>query len=144
MAGDVRGAAMSDLDDPQPTEADIRVPWFARAAAIFMIVYAVFATLGFAMSGEPLSDGWWIFLTTAVIVVVGWGLLRRRRWAWVAGVVLALLFIEEGVRGMIFLGDRPYVGVVLLWTLLVPGVAMLLALWARRTRAAFIGVKPAT
>jgi quinol-cytochrome oxidoreductase complex cytochrome b subunit len=135
---------MSDIDDSHPGQADVRLPWFVRAVAIFLIVYAGLATIGFATSGEPLSDGWWIFVTTSVIVVIGYGLLRRRRWAWAAGVVLALLSIEEALRGMIFLGDRPYVGLVSFWTLLVPGVVILLALWARRTRTAFMREKPAT
>ena len=73
-------------------------------AAILLLGW-VSLLLSMFISEWPLVPG---FLTTAIYLrmalelAIGVGLLFRRRWAWVLGVVTSVVYIGEGLRQIIF------------------------------------------
>jgi hypothetical protein len=74
-------------------------------------------------------------IDSVAMIVVGAGLWRRKRWAWVAGMILYALGLARGLWLVAFSGY----GVDGYWFAVIPSVLVLWSLAAPRTRRAFLG-----
>ena len=81
---------------------------------------------------------WRAMVPFAVEVVIGLGLLLRRRWAWILGVTTSAVFIAEGVRRLLFVHFE-YEWAVVLIGYFIPALVLLVALLPGRARRAFLG-----
>jgi hypothetical protein len=81
-----------------------------------------------------------VMIPVALELVTGAGLLFRRRWAWVLGILTSVFLIEEGLRRVIFGPDRELI-VLFAWTIhyFIPAMVILVCLLPGRARRAFLG-----
>jgi hypothetical protein len=79
-------------------------------------------------------------IPVALELVTGAGLLFRRRWARVLGILTSVVLIEEGLRRVIFGPDREWI-VLFTWTIhyFVPAIVILVCLLPGRARRAPLG-----
>jgi hypothetical protein len=75
----------------------------------------------------------------AIDVTIGVGLLARRRWAWVLGVVVSTVAVGVGLLWAIF-GSGDYNVLNALIVDLLPGTIVLVALLSPKARRAFADV----
>jgi hypothetical protein len=74
----------------------------------------------------------------ALELVIGFGLLFHRRWAWVLGVTAAVVFVAEALRRLLFVHFE-YEWTVVLIVYSAPAIVILVGLLPRRARRAFLG-----
>ena len=120
-----------------------RIPWHVRVVSVALIIVGFgnaffwFAAL-FEYGGAQVSIGsvsWWLVLITSVaLIVIGAGLWRRKRWAWMAGMIVYVLSLARGLWVVAFYGD----GVDRFWIGVLPSILVLWSLAAPRTRRAFL------
>jgi hypothetical protein len=143
VAADVRRLANVSAVQPQaaqPAKVSPTIPWYVYVAALLLVGWVSFL-LSVWISEWPLVPG---FLTTAIYfrmaleLTIGVGLLFRRRWAWVLGVVTSVVYIGEGLRQIIFVRGE-YVVIDAFIHYLVPALVILVALLPGRARRAFLG-----
>jgi hypothetical protein len=81
-----------------------------------------------------------VMIPVALELVTGAGLLFRRRWAWVFGILTSVFLVEEGLRRVIFGPDRELI-VLFTWTIhyFIPAIVILVCLLPGRARRAFLG-----
>jgi hypothetical protein len=67
-------------------------PWYVVGGGAITLFLGLSWTIGlFAELGEIHGDLWWAFLTPAIFMAVGAGILAGARWGWFAGVLLGAL-----------------------------------------------------
>ena len=122
-----------------------RLPWHVRVVSVALSIVGLvniiywFATL-FGYGGANVSIGSLsrvLYLITSVaMIVIGTGLWRHKRWAWVAGVILYALSLAWAVWLVAFYAYGPHAAGF--WFAVIPSVLVLWSLAAPRTRRAFL------
>ena len=115
-----------------------RVPWHVYVAAILLLGWGSLVLSAFLSLKEFGPHLWKAMVPVALELVIGCGLLLRRRWAWFLGVTTSVVFIAEGLRRIIFVRGE-YVVLDAFAHYLVPALVILVCLLPGRSRRAFLG-----
>jgi hypothetical protein len=114
--------------------------WYVYAAATLLIGWAALVLavwISVDDFGPPFRRA---MIPVALELAVGAGLLLRRRWGWILGIVTSILLIAEGLRRVIVVSDREWV-LFATWMLhyFLPRLVLLVVLLPSRARRAFLG-----
>jgi hypothetical protein len=119
----------------RPASSEI---WYVYLAAILLISWSTLVLWELISLRRFDFTFWRAVVPFAVELVIGFGLLFRRRWAWIVGVSTAVVFIAEGFRRLLFVHFE-YEWAVALIDYLVPAIVILVCLLPGRARSAFLG-----
>ena len=118
------------------------VPWYVYAAATLLLGWGSYVLSEWISERQFDFTFWKAMVPIALELVIGCGLLLRRRWGWVLGVATSVVFLEEGLRWIVFVRAK-YVVLFALVRYLVPAIVILVSLLPGRARRAFLGERPA-
>ena len=111
--------------------------------AILLLGWGLVVLWAFLSLSDEFGPRFWrAMVPMGLELAIGAGLLLRRRWAWVLGIVTSVVFIGEGLRRLLFV-RLEYEWLVALTDYLVPALVMLGCLLPARARRAFLGGRPA-
>jgi hypothetical protein len=129
-------SGVSPLDTDRRTIAP-RIPWYVYAVAILLLGWAALRlVVWFSMTEEGsryLEEMFRIGLDLAI----GFGLLLRRRSAWVLGVVVSVITTGVGLLGLIVERNREYGLLYASTAYLIPGILVLVVLLTPAARRAY-------
>jgi hypothetical protein len=119
-------------------------PWYVVGGGAITLFLGVSWTIGLiAELGEIHGDLWWAFLTPAIYVAVGAGILAGARWGWFAGVALGALETLAGLSLAVSGWSDTAGRVHLLTHVVLPGAVLLATLLPAGARRAFAVHAPA-
>ena len=143
-ADDPKGQALSEIRQfyAPAEEVERRVPWYVYVVAILLLGWGSLVLSVWISQREFGYPFWKDIVPTALEMVIGCGLLLRRRWGWVLGVATSVVFIAEGLHRIVFVpGGYAVLGALVRY--LVPAIVILVSLLPGRARRAFLGERPA-
>jgi len=111
------------------------VPWSVYVVAVLLLAWAavrVIALFSLTFDSRISQE----IFRVAIDVTIGVGLLLRRQWAWVLGVVVSAVAIGVGLLWAIF-GNGEYKVLAALIDDLLPGIILLVPLLTTKARRAF-------
>jgi hypothetical protein len=107
-------------------------------SAILLIGWGALALLMLVSLRDFDYPFWRAIVAVALQIVIGCGLLFRRRWAWVLGVTTGVVYVAEGFGRLLFVHFE-YEWATALTSYLMPAIVILVALLPGRARRAFLG-----
>jgi hypothetical protein len=141
MAADVRrltNVSAVQSQAAQPPKVDRRVPWYVYLVATLLLGWNTLV-LSVLVSEKDFDYPFWrVIAPVALQIVIGCGLLFRRRWAWTLGVTTSVVFVAEGLRRLLFVHFE-YEWAVALIDYFAPAIGILVCLLPGRARRAFLG-----
>jgi hypothetical protein len=144
VAADVRRLTYVSAVQSQATQSpdvDRRVPWYVYLVATLLLGWGTLVlSVWVSLKDSDYSRWARVMIPVALELVTGAGLLFRRRWAWVLGILTSVVLIEEGLRRVIFGPDREWI-VLFTWSIhyFIPAIVILVCLLPGRARRAFLG-----
>jgi hypothetical protein len=121
-----------------------RLPWHVQFVSLVFIIGglidAVFRLAAlFGYGGAKVSIGsaatWLNLITSVALIVIGVGLRRHKRWAWVAGMILFALSLAWALA---LIASTSAARAYVFWFAVIPSALVLWSLAAPRTRRDFL------
>jgi len=129
-------SGVSPLDTDRRTIAP-RIPWHVYGVAILLLGWAALRLVVWLSMTEEGSRYLEVMFRIGLDVAIGVGLLLRRRWAWVLGVVVSAITTGVGLLGVIVEGNQEYRLLYVSTAYLIPGILVLVVLLSPAARRAY-------
>ena len=129
-------SGVSPLDTDRRTISP-RIPWYVYGVAILLLGWAALRLVVWLSMTEEGSRYLEVMFRIGLDVAIGVGLLLRRRWTWVLGVVVSAITTGVGLLGVIVQGNQEYKLLYVSTAYLIPGILVLVVLLSPAARRAY-------